>query len=1300
MLEKIGLPARPSMRGSNWVVAASHCQGCSSQFTFINRKHHCRRCGGLFCNSCTQQRMVLRGQGDSPVRICDPCKNLVEAARFEMRHGHKNRTGRGGPTLTPKYEDEFLNQILDSDGKNSLLSGQESVVKATSMGSASSSSLHDEAFTEDGEGALTRSHFVDTHGNALNETGCTSPEDLRQQSLEEKKKYRVLKGEGKPDEALRAFKRGKELERQAEALEVALRKKRKQAISSGSLADVQKVKDELNSEESGRKSKLSPQLVKEEKVDLTAELRELGWSDTDLHDADKNPRKMSVEGELSALLREMPRKPNSGKSGGSIDKSQVLSHKKKALMFKREGKLAEAKEELRKAKVLEKELEEQELLAEADDSDDELSSLIRSMDDEKPDDFSIRIEQGLGYGFNDPVEIPDNFGLDGNFEVTDEDMDDPEMVAALESVGWTEDSESHGGAVPQATPRDMEVLRSEVLSLKREALNLKRAGNVAEAMSQLKKAKILERDLENFQFPEDMVEGLTSKTTENPLRKMEVHVGTNVSPDTDPKFPQKSKLVIQKELLGLKKKALALRREGRLDEAEEELKKGKVLELQLEQMESAPKVRSTETNFGGRDIEPAYKHQDISSTLVLGEEGDDEDVTDQDMHDPAFLSLLNNLGWKDDDIEPVRLPSRPVKQIVNSERITDPSETEAPFRIPAVGPRKSKSELQRELLGLKRKSLALRRQGEAEEAEEVLRMAKVLEDQIAEMEVPKKELPGDLNKEPAGSGSLISQERHRNNYSVSENRATKPPLRNLVEDEESMTEDMHDPAFSSVLNLGWNDDAEPVRMPAEALKQIVDHSGHGTGSPVIQASSEISVVAPRRNKAEIQRELLGLKRKALTLRRQGEGEEAEEVLRMAKVLEAQIEEMAAPKDDPVNSRKGKEQGGLVSLAVQSQNQNIKAQEVNRVTESEMGPMIDATELSKGFSWKERNDAKPPQSSVISVPETSRPIVDESPTVENFHRAQSGKSLNPVDLLTGDGWETFQLPVEEWESKGTVKSTAKEVGSRDAVGSEIREKSVPVRPAPEVNISFEPNSYDNKSHQQQEIVAHKRKAVSLKREGKLGEARAELLQAKRLEKILNDEHPQAAVGPSAPSVSTVNNASIGQGERKTSNQGPKAISGRDRFKLQQESLAHKRQALKLRREGRIQEAEAEFELAKSLEMQLEELSGHDSLNNSKSTKEAELGDDMGVEDFLDPQLLSALKAVGVHDADIVSQVPERSEATKQNLSKRESSSQERSQLEEKIKAEKVKALNMKRAGNQAGALDALRRAKQLEKKLNP
>ncbi|KAJ7559666.1 hypothetical protein O6H91_04G095300 [Diphasiastrum complanatum] len=66
MLEKLGLPPRPAARGSSWVLDASHCQACASPFSIFNRKHHCRRCGSLFCGTCTQQRIVLRGKVIGP----------------------------------------------------------------------------------------------------------------------------------------------------------------------------------------------------------------------------------------------------------------------------------------------------------------------------------------------------------------------------------------------------------------------------------------------------------------------------------------------------------------------------------------------------------------------------------------------------------------------------------------------------------------------------------------------------------------------------------------------------------------------------------------------------------------------------------------------------------------------------------------------------------------------------------------------------------------------------------------------------------------------------------------------------------------------------------------------------------------------------------------------------------------------------------------------------------------------------------------------------------------------------------
>ncbi|KAK8629930.1 hypothetical protein V6N13_078747 [Hibiscus sabdariffa] len=1187
MLEKIGLPAKPSLRGNNWVADASHCQGCSSQFTFINRKHHCRRCGGLFCGTCTQKRMVLRGQGDSPVRICEPCKTLEEAARFELRHGYKSRAGRGSSKPAAKNEDDILNQILGADRKESSSSGvvsnkdlSPSVTRAARSDSCSNVQV---VASDDGGGEILRSQSVDQL--MQNDMASLSPEELRQQALDEKRKYKLLKGEGKPEEALRAFKRGKELERQAESLEIYIRKNRKKSLPSGNVPEIQN-KD--STKELGRKNRASSQVGKD---DLAAELRELGLTDMDLHNENKGSASMSLEGELSSLLGEVPK--TSDKRG--TDNTQVVAIKKKALMLKREGKLAEAKEELKRAKVLEKQLEEQELLAGADDSDDELSALIRSMDNDKEDEMLIQHEHTEGFDFDNLSGAAADIGIDSNFEVTDNDMDDPEIAAALTSLGWAEDSNPSEDVVAQPAPVNREALLNEILSLKREALSQKRAGNVAEAMAQFKKAKLLEKDLESLgSQPENLAfnqNAPTPRTADISVKSAKLgDDNVNAMGDVELKPARKSRLAIQKELLGLKKKALALRREGRLDEAEEELKKGKILEQQLEDMGNSSNTKVAQVTIGSSMNDLKEEHPSMSETLPV----DGEDVTDQDMHDPTYLSILRTLGWNDNGDELSNSVPKHSKQN-DSEEVIASSLIQSPPKIPAKASRRTKTEIQRELLGLKRKALSLRRQGNTDEADEVLEAAKALESELAEMEAPKKVVESKWPNE----------------------KAPVAPLNGVVEEvDENVTEnDMTDPAMLSMLkNLGWKDDEmEPVTMQEKQSKHLATESFHSGRPSATQPSSGISV-SPPRSKRDIEKELLDLKRRALALRRKGQAEEAEDLLQKAKVLEAEMAELEAPK------------GEL---------------------------MFDVSKVGK------------PQD------------------IESFaNNERHGILKNEVKGDFGSNFSSLAKTEAPSSSQGTVSESR-------LVNGEQKAHELDVSSSQEALAT-----QNNQDSLRQAILSHKKKALALKRDGKLAEAREELRQAKLLEKSLTEDDTPSKSGTNDGSISASSGPCDAAKEKVASSVAPKPLSGRDRFKLQQESLSHKRQALKLRREGRIQEAEAEFEIAKSLEAQLEESAGHDSTNTGTGKV-----DDVVVEDLLDPQLLSALKEIGLDDSSVVEHSPQRPKHVKPNVAKTDDVTQERIQLEERIKAEKVKAVNLKRSGKQAEALDALRRAKMLEKKLN-
>ncbi|KAM3298219.1 hypothetical protein ACQJBY_039932 [Aegilops geniculata] len=66
----------------HWVPdeAVNKCTACAGDFSAFNRRHHCRNCGDIFCDKCTQGRTPLTSDADSqPVRVCDRC--MAEVSR-------------------------------------------------------------------------------------------------------------------------------------------------------------------------------------------------------------------------------------------------------------------------------------------------------------------------------------------------------------------------------------------------------------------------------------------------------------------------------------------------------------------------------------------------------------------------------------------------------------------------------------------------------------------------------------------------------------------------------------------------------------------------------------------------------------------------------------------------------------------------------------------------------------------------------------------------------------------------------------------------------------------------------------------------------------------------------------------------------------------------------------------------------------------------------------------------------------------------------------------------------------------
>lgn len=77
----------PAIQMPKWEADASvtHCNLCRNVFTFSRRKHHCRLCGKIYCQNCSNNQVRISRFYNYPQRICNGCYETIRDRSLQQR---------------------------------------------------------------------------------------------------------------------------------------------------------------------------------------------------------------------------------------------------------------------------------------------------------------------------------------------------------------------------------------------------------------------------------------------------------------------------------------------------------------------------------------------------------------------------------------------------------------------------------------------------------------------------------------------------------------------------------------------------------------------------------------------------------------------------------------------------------------------------------------------------------------------------------------------------------------------------------------------------------------------------------------------------------------------------------------------------------------------------------------------------------------------------------------------------------------------------------------------------------------
>ena len=73
----------------------NRCMNCKTQFSVIQRKHHCRGCGQIMCKKCLIYQAIMRNISTTkPVKVCKNCYNRINEERIRSENFKKLHPGQ------------------------------------------------------------------------------------------------------------------------------------------------------------------------------------------------------------------------------------------------------------------------------------------------------------------------------------------------------------------------------------------------------------------------------------------------------------------------------------------------------------------------------------------------------------------------------------------------------------------------------------------------------------------------------------------------------------------------------------------------------------------------------------------------------------------------------------------------------------------------------------------------------------------------------------------------------------------------------------------------------------------------------------------------------------------------------------------------------------------------------------------------------------------------------------------------------------------------------------------------------